>query len=881
MTPRGPRARGIGNRVGSWLVRAASMLVPSDRRAEWREEWEGELDALALARVNEVEGVPGALEFALGALPHAAWTRTEGWTMDSVIQDVRYAVRVLRRSPGFACVAALTLALGIGANASIFSLVNGLVLRAPAGIEDPERLVQIARSYESTPRWDNFSWPAMRVIADEARALSGVAGYAGRSLVVGSGADTERVRGLVVTGNWFDVLGVRPEVGRLLRPSDDVEPGAHPVAVLSHGFWMRRFGGDRRVVGRSLRIGNQPYEVIGVAPRSFTGVETVGTPPALFLPLMQGLSTDDQPISESWGSSWIEVVGRLNDDVSFEDALASMPVVDARLREASVENQDMEALLAEGVGLDPEGRREARQISTALLLIVGLVLLITCSNVANLFLARASGRRTETGIRVAIGAARSRLARQHLTESMAIAVFATLLAVPIVLLADDLLPLLFPYTLSASLAPDGRVYGFLVATGLLTGIVFGAAPAWAASRQDVGHALRESSATGGRTRTRMRDGLVVAQLGLSLGLVAGAALLGRSVLNASNAEPGFEADGLTAGSVDLYSTGRYDETTGPAFFERLLDEAKRIPGVRSAALANAAPLTGGHARATVRPSGRDDVSFEAEYMIVTSEYFETLQIPVRRGRTFNTGVPGPERVVVVNEALAGMFWPGEDPVGQEIERGGTWRVIGVVGDVQMRSLRSRANPAVYYPAAMNYSPWMTLHLAGVGGIPVDATATREALAAVDPEVPLPTIANLQVAMTASMGETRTIGYLVGAFALLALTLAVVGLYGLVSFGASQRVREIGIRIALGARPESLVHLLVSRGLRLSALGCVFGVIVAFALGSTLRSLLFGVSHTDVITLGGAGVLMIGVTAVAAWIPARRASRIDAVISLRD
>jgi predicted permease len=798
-----------------------------------------------------------------------------------VLQDLRYGTRVLLRAPGFTLVAALTLALGIGANASIFSLVNGLVLKPPAGIQAPDRLVQVARSYESAPRWDNFSWPALQLIRTEARALSGVAGHSDQVFVMGRGSETEQLLGQLVTGDYFDVLGVRPWVGRLLLPADDVEPGAHAVVVLSHGLWLRRFGGDPEVVGRTVPLGAVPYEVVGVAPPGFAGARSLGAPPALWVPTMQRAGYGGELPFDQWGSSWIYLVGRLAEGVSFEQAQASMGVVSRRLREASTTNADMLALLERGVGLDPGDRRQAEQISLVLVLIVGLVLLLACTNVANLSLARAAARRAEVGVRVALGAARSRVARQLAVESTLLAALATLLAVPIVLAAGDFLPRVFPYAVSVSFAADARVFVFLVLVGGVAGLLFGIAPAWTLTRRGAIDALRGGASTAGRSRTRLRDALVVSQLGLSLGLVAAAALLGRSVLNASSADAGFQPRGLTAAFVDLEPTGRYDAEGGRRLFSELARAAEALPGVRAATIASQTPIAGGHSRSTVRPEGRTDVDFEAERTVVGARYFEAMGIDVVRGRTLGGLDEEPEPVVVVNRALARMFWPGEDAVGKRLAGDPGWRVVGVAEDVQMRSLRSAANPGVYYPLAHLYSPRMVVHVASEAGRPLGATALREMVASLDPELPVGAVVDLHEAMSASMAETRTVGLLVGAFALLALTLAVVGLYGLVSYGAAQRVREIGIRIALGAEPGSLVRLVVARGVAISILGVVVGLGVAFALGRALQSLLFEVEPTDAATLAGAALLLVSTAVLGAWLPARRAGRVDPTRSLRE
>jgi predicted permease len=456
------------------------------------------------------------------------------------------------------------------------------------------------------------------------------------------------------------------------------------------------------------------------------------------------------------------------------------------------------------------------------------------------------------------------------------------LALPLVLLGGDFIPLLFPYTLSVSVGADGTVLAFLVAVGLVAGVVFGLAPSWAVSRRNAVEALREGASSSGRSRTRLRDLLVVVQLGLSLALVTGAGLLGRSVLNAASAQPGFRPDGLTAAFINLSPTGRYeDEESGRELWRRVMGAARDIPGVRAVTLANQVPVTGGHSRATVRPLDRPETDFEAERVVVGPDYFQVTGTPILQGRPLRGLEDEPERVVVVNEALARMFWPGENAVGKELTGDPGWRVVGVAGDVQMRSLRRPGNPGVYYPLSQVYDDSMVLHLLAEPGQRVSGTAIREAVASVDPELPVSSVVDLKAALTASMGETRTVGFLVGAFAVLALALAVVGLYGLVAYSASQRVREMGIRTALGAEPRALVRLVLARGLVVSVLGILLGLGTSLALGQALRGLLFGVAPTDLPVLGCAAALLLFTAGVAAWMPARRASRVDASVSLRE
>lgn len=867
-------------RWARWLIGVLSRVAPREGRAEWLEEWNGELDALARARAEgRGSNYPTWTGFVLGALPHVVWMRREEWTMDGMWQDLRYAARTFRRSPGFTLVAALTLALGIGANASIFSLVNGLLLRPPAGITEPDRLVQIARSYDTEPRWDNWAWPAIQLFEQDTKAFSGVAAWDDDAFVVGRGAETEQVPGQHVNGGYFDALGIRPFLGRLLHDSDNLTPGGHPVVVLSHAYWVRRFGGDPAVVGRTISLGARPYEVVGVAPPAFTGPASVGTSPQLWVPLVQTPGYNGQLPFEDWGWSWLDAVGRLADGVSYQEARAATDVLTTRLREASGFD-DIRVLVSPGVGLDPEERTQAKSISLLLAGIVGLVLLLTTTNVANLFLARGATRTTEMGVRLAMGAGRRRLARQLVTESLLLALVATALSVPVVMAAGRFVPMIFPYTLSVSVGADANVWLFLAGVGLLAGILFGVAPAWAAARRDVGDALRETRSSAGRARTRLRDLLVITQLSLSLSLVAGAALLGRSLINARSTDPGFAPQGLVVGYTDVGPTGRYDEESGRRLARDLTEAVRRIPGVQAVTIANQAPIAGGHTRSTVRPADDpDSPGYEAEFNIVGSDYFETMGIPLVVGRAFD-GLDEPERVVVVNEALARIFWgSNQAALGKSFEN--RWRVVGVVGDVQMRSLRAAGRPGVYYPMSQVWQSRLLIHARLSAASAAFDRSLREAVASVDPELPVANIYDLPSAMDRSMGETRTIGYLVAAFAGLALILAAIGLYGLVSFGVAQRIRELGIRIALGARPESLASLVLARGLGIALVGVAVGLVIAYALGQALRGLLFGVSAADPLTLVAAAALLLVTAGMAAWIPARRASRVDAAVSLRQ
>jgi predicted permease len=868
-------------------LRLLSFLVPRDRRAEWLEEWEGEVDTLVEARrAGRAGAYPGVAWFVAGALPHALSIRGEGWTMESVALDLRYAWRVLRRAPGFTVVAALTLALGIGANGAMFSLVNGLLFRPPAGVDAPDRLVQIARSYDSAPRWDNWSWPAARFIREQAGVFSDVAGYSGSAFVLGRGEAAESLPGQYVSGSYFPVLGVRPAVGRLLDERDEVSPGGHPVVVLSHGLWTRRFGADPRVVGQSVSVGSQPYEVVGVAPAGFVGVDALGTPPEIWVPAYQRTFSNGVLPFEEWGSSWFYLFGRLRDGVSLETATAAMGPVSAGLRAASDVNQDMRVLLASGIGLAPEERAEGGRMTLLLAGVAAMVLILTCANVANLVLARATGRVGEVGVRQALGAGRGRLVRQLMVESLLLAALAVLAAIPILAATGGFLPALAPWNVAASLEPDARVYVFLAGVGMTAGLLFGVIPSLTVSRSDVARVLREGGGTIGRGRARVRDAMVVGQLALSLGLVSGAALLGRSVLNARGADPGFEPDGMVVGFLNLRASGRYrDAGSVTSFQERLLVAVEGMPGVTHAALAGQAPILGGHSRSSVVPLEQADdptAGFEAEDTPVSPGYFQAMGIPVLRGRPFRPASDEPEPVVIVNERLAALFWPGEDAVGKVLYASGEPRtVVGVVGDVQMRSLRSPANPGAYYPYHQSPSTYLALHVRGGGPVGRLAPELRRSVAEVDPELPLTGVTDLREGLARSLAETRTFVWVVGAFAGLSLVLSLIGLYGLVSHGVSQRSREMGIRIALGAGPGGLTRMVLIHAAALAGTGAFLGVGVALLLGKALEGVLFGVGAGNPIVLAGTTVLLLATSLTAAWLPARRAGRVDAAVSLRE
>ena len=852
-----------------WL-RALARLAPRNDRDDWTAEWLGELAALERA------GAPirRRLTFALGALPHVISLRIPPVTARGIDSDLRHALRTLRRRPGFSIVAALTLALGIAANASLFSLVDGLLLEDSPGVAEPERLVQLARSYDDAPRWDNFSWPVVDEIRQADHLFEGVAAYTGRTLLIGEGTAAELVSGAYVTGDFFDVLGVRPHLGRLLQAADDAE-GAPGAVVLSHALWQRRFGSDDSAVGRALRIGGTPYEVVGVAPVGFVGVDKLAPSPDVYLttsffsgPMGSGLTP-----RTAWGLSWLWTIARLRPGLDAEAARVGLEGVTQSLRTTGSETEGIRVLLEPGVGLSPAERAEARGLALLMGVVAGLVLLLTCANVAGLFLARAVDRQSEFSLRRTLGAGGGRIARQLLIESTVLAGFATLLAAPLLHFGTRHIATLIPSAVSLDFTPDPRVYGVLLLLGVGTGLVFGGAPALIAARRAPARGMGAArSSTGTRTTHAVRHALVVAQVALSLGLLSGAGVLLRSVSAALSARPGLNPQGVLAASLNLQLTGRYD---GPevraAFLDRLTAELDADPAIADVALSTSAAFVGPFPRSSQRPlGGGDELSFEADLFGTTAAWFEMMGMPLLDGRAFSPDGE-PEPVVIVDETLAAMFWPGGSAVGQYLDTDPASRVIGVVPAARTRSLRRAPAPTVYEPLSEVTGGSVVVQVRHRSGVDpaVGVAALRRG------------IADLQDRMASTLGETRNLGVIVAVVAGLALLLATIGLYASVAYAVARGARDLAVRIAIGAQPEAVFASVVRRGIVLVLGGVGVGLGVAWMLGRALQGTLYTIGTFDPVPIGVVVALQIGIALVATASPARRATRLDPCVALRE
>jgi predicted permease len=813
-------------------------------------------------------------------------------SLEILWQDLRYGVRMMLKNPGFTTIAVLTLSLGIGANTAIFTLLDKLLIRT-LPVERPDQLVTFVEDAGGEPAI--FSYPLYAELRDRNDVLSGVAAFEQRPFSMSDGNATERVIGQIVSGNYFAVLGVRPALGRFFLPEEDRTPNTHPVIVISHGLWRRSFGADPAVIGKTLSLNAYRYTVVGVAPSEFTGT-TRGTASDVYVPIMMqakvGPGRDD--VLDNRNNGWLRLIGRLKPNVSREQAQAALATP---VKDASKTFPDNPDKAAERLG-DPtkvflmDGSRghtdRVNDLSLPLKLlmgVVGFVLLIACANVANLLLARASARRKEMAVRLAIGAGRWRIVRQLLTES---AILATLGGGAGLLVANWFTGLLLRFQQQTNDVPraidgslDERALGFTLGLSLLTGIIFGLAPALVAPKPDFVAALKEDTPGLGSVSRRLslRNLLIMTQVALSLVVLIGAGLCVKSLRALQAIDPGFEPAKVVTASFNLSQNG-YNEARGLQFISRLSERVATLPGVEAVSFAFSVAFSDIAWVGPVFLEGSKPLP--ANFNSISPAYFRTLGTPLAQGREFTAqDTAEAPRVFIVNEAAARRFWTGREAVGQRLNGGA---VVGVVRNSKENGLTADPRPAVYVPLLQNYRPdirpELTLHVRTATDAQTLLAAVRREVQTLDPHLPVYNLGTLAQQKDGSLYAERLAAALLTLFGLLALSLAAVGIYGALSYAVTERTREMGVRLALGARPRDLLKLVVGQGMMLTLTGLVIGVGASFALTRFIAKLLYGVSATDPLTFVVTPLLLTGVALLACWIPARRATRVDPLAALR-
>jgi len=813
--------------------------------------------------------------------------------MRTLWQDLRFALRILAKSPGFTAVAVLSLALGIGANTTIFSLINAALFKPLPRVKEPDRLVWF-RAPASYPDYEDFR--------DQNDVFSGISSLSGtREISLSRDGQPELVKGEFVSANYFSVLGVDVSMGRAFLPEEDHPTSAQPVVVLSHGLWRRRFGGDPNLIGENVSLNGLNFTVIGVAPQGFTGAEA-GLPrdlwalmaiyPRLHPPLAgkDGAAPDQL---RNRGIYWLNLIARLKHGVTRAQAQAAMTAIVSRLpkeRYAQTIDERLRAveLLAVSGGLDPRDREGALPISALLQAIVSLVLFTACANIAGLLLARSSLRRREIGIRQALGASRARIIQQLLTESLLLSLLGAIAGLLVAVWARDLLIKLSSATPIAALdlGLDYRVLAFTFSASLLAGVIFGLAPALQASKPDLIPALKNEAAGRGFRRSRLRSAFVISQTALSVILLIGSGLFIRSLRNAQTINPGFKVEGALLATLDP-GLLRYSKEQRQEFFRQAVERAEALPGVERASLMNIVPLGLRFAQRDVYAEGQNGSRTEVTtgFNTVGPRYFQTMGIQVAHGREFTSrDRAGTQPVVMINETLARRLWPGEDAVGKRLRLGGESapeaEVIGVAANSKYASLGENARPYIYQPLLQSYASEMTLVVRTTGSPETLSAAVREQIRSLDPNLPVPQITTLSEQVAFALFPARLGAALLGAFGLLALGLAATGIYGVIAYSVSQRAQEFGIRMALGADGADVRRLVLREGLKVVLIGVTAGLALSFAATRLTTGYLYGVGANDPLTFVGVALLLTAVALLACYLPARRATKVDPMVALR-
>jgi predicted permease len=842
--------------------------------------------------------------------------------LETLFQDVRYALRMLRKSPAFAVVAVLTLALGIGTNTAIFSLVNAVLLRPLSGIANPNQIVSMFRMQANDP-FSVMGYPDYKDYRDRSQSFSGLAAHCATWMNLGSGTP-ERIMGDMVTGNYFSVLGVRPVFGRMIIAEDDKTQDGSPVVVLSYSLWQQKFGASHGILGSTINLNGYPFTVIGVAPRQFIGV-LAGVPADVWVPMsmlneaMPSAAGQHYFDERAWG--WLRVFGRLRPAVSPEQAQAEMQTIARQLALAYPNtNTGRTVALEHGVGIDPDDRASLSDFLGLLFAAVGLLLVIACANVAGLLLVRATGRQREIAIRLALGADRLRLIRQLVTEGLFVSLLSGALGF---ILAPWTIAIAVHYAQPASvlrdsnITPDAGVLVFTLIISLLAGVAFALLPAWRASSTDVLKSLKEGTPSNRRTQSLLHQMLAAAQVGASFLLLIAAGLLFHDMHRILNADPGYRTTNIFPAYIDL-TEQRYQEADNGAlgalrnaegesvaagraelFYRQILGRLGRLPQALSASLSTSVPPNPWPGGVSVFHPGEEppqqvlrghEFQLGVRVNIVTAspDFFATMGIPLMQGRDFtwedDANAPGR---AIVSRNLAERMWPGEDAIGKRISLPSLvgaprppLEVVGVAADCKYRSLTGPAPLILYVPLSQNYSGRVTIAMHTALPPGVVAAELRREVAALDKTLPIFEMKTMQEHVASSVWQQKMASSLIGAFGMLAVFLATLGLYGVIAHSVSRCTHEIGIRMALGAQPGQVLRMVVREGMLLTATGVAGGIVAALGLTRFMASLLFGISPTDPLTFAAVTILLMSIALAACYIPARRAMRVDPMTALR-
>jgi len=822
-----------------------------------------------------------------------------GGTLDNFWKDLRYAFRMLFKSPGFTLVAVLALGLGIGANTAIFSVFNGMLWR-PLPVKNPKQLVVVASKTRDFQFPFSLSYPDFQDYRQLKNVFTDLVAYSPSPVNFGAQGRPERAWADLVTGNYFSALGIEPALGRTFAPDEGWVPNKDPLVVLSYKYWQKRFGGDRSIVGQTVQVNNHAFTIIGVAPEKYIGAYYF-IEPDLYLPISTSglLDPTQSDVLTKRSAAFLRVLGYLQPGVTPAQAMAAAQPIDQRLAQDFPDShKGLSLLVLPELSARPEPGLGGF-MSTAVIvfmLLVGLVLLIACANVANLILARANGRRKEFATRVALGASRWRMARQLLTETVLLSAFGGILGMVFarwagMALTSIHIPSDIPMRLF-DLRLDWRIFSFAFLAALLTGVVAGLVPSLQASRTDLADTLKAGGRSGGSSagHHRFRNALVVSQVAVSLLLLACAGFFIRSLQNSAHVDMGFRVDHTLMMSMDLGLQG-YNEERGQQFFKQLAERVRSLPGVRDAAVSAYIPMGYNSSGINIFPEGQaiDDktntqVAFDD---MVQPSYFRTAGVPVIKGREFTDADSATAPLVaIINEAFAQKIWPGQDPIGKIFRTkkdGAPIQVVGLTRTGKYLFLYEPPQGYVYFPLAQRYSAGANLFVYSEGDPQQLVSAVRDQISQLDAGLPVFAVTTMEahVRYGKPLLPARLGAMLVGAFGFLGLVLASVGVYGVVSYSVSQRTQEIGIRTALGAQRANVLRMILKQGMRMALIGTGVGIVLSFLLFRGLRSVLYGVKSTDLVTLAAVSGMLLAVAFLASYVPALRATRVDPVVALRE